>query len=186
MPGPLDLHNLALGLLGLCEDALNTIPVLTSEVPALEGVQERSYVSPGLPVWDCPDMLTVHIAPLNEEDTTPSGLDSGRRAARFARINEVTLIATSLRCVPTASQSSTGDITLPDPLDLQAAAKQINTDGWALWNHLFNGVHAEELLTLCDKVFFDAITPVIPSGGSAGWAVTARATLGGYTELFGS
>lgn len=186
MADPSDLHDLAQGFLDLCEQALDTIPVLTTETPALVGAPDRKYVSPGPPVWDCPEMLVVHVAPLNEADTTPGGLDAGRRAARYARINHVSLIGTALRCVPTVDQSASGAITLPDPFDLNLAAKQINADGWALWNHLFNAVHAEELLTLCDEVVFVAITPVIPSGGSAGWAVTARASLGGYQELFGS
>ena len=186
MASPADLHNLAQAYLQVCIDALDTIPVLTSETPALLGAPARTYVSPGPPVWDCPEMLVVHVAPVNEADTTPGGLDAGRRAARFARINQVALIGTALRCVPTGAQSSTGTYSPPDVLELNEAAKQINADGWALWNHLFNAVHAEQLLTLCDEVVFTAITPVIPSGGSAGWAVTARASLGGYEELLGS
>lgn len=186
MAGPSDLHDLALGYLGVCTDALDTIPVLTSEVPALLGAQDIRLISPGPPVWDCPEMLIVHVAPLNEADTTPGGLDAGRRAARFARINQVSLIATSLRCIPTVEQSPSGSVTLPSAEEKTASAKQINADGWALWNHLFNAVHAEELLTLCDEVQMVGIIPVIPSGGSAGWAVTARASLGGYQELLGS
>lgn len=186
MAGPADLHNLAQAYLDVCTDALDTIPVLTSEVPALVGAQEIRHVSPGPPVWDCPEMLIVHVAPLNEADTTPGGLDAGRRAARYARINHVSLVATSLRCIPTVEQSASGAINLPTSEEKTAAAKQINADGWALWNHLFNAVHAEELLTLCDEVVMVGIIPVIPSGGSAGWAVTARASLGGYQELLGS
>lgn len=181
MPGPLDLADLAETFLQLCVDALNTLPA-----QGLQGAQDRRYVSPGLPVWDCPDMLVVHVQPVVEADTTPGGLDAGRRSARFARINHVGLIATSLRCIPTGSENNVGTWVPPDPVELGAAARQLNADAWALWNHLFNAVHAEGLLTLCDEVFWDAITPVIPSGGAAGWLVTARASLGGYTELFGS
>ena len=186
MASPADLHNLALAYLSVCADALNTIPLLTSETPALLGAPVRSYVSPGLPVFDCPEMLVVQVAPINEGDTTPGGLDAGRRAARFARINQVALIGTAIRCVPTGVESNTGSYSPPDVTELELAAKQINADGWALWNHLFNAVHAEQLLTLCDEVTFVGITPVIPSGGSAGWSVTARASLGGYEELLGS
>jgi hypothetical protein len=123
---------------------------------------------------------------MSEADTTPGGLDAGRRSARFARINHPSFIATITRCVPTGFESQTGTFTPPSPVDLTLAARQINADGWALWNHLFNAVQAGRLLTLCDEVFWDAIIPVVPAGGCAGWTVTMRASLPGYTELLGS
>lgn len=179
------LHQFALEFLAECVEALDSIPIL---VPGqgLIGAPERRFVSPGLPVWDCCEQLAVHAAPMNEADTTPSGLDAGRRSARFARINHPSFIATITRCVPTAEMSSSGSVKLPGTVDLTMAARQINADGWALWNRLFNAVYAGRLLTLCDEVFWDAIIPVVPAGGCAGWTVTMRASLPGYTELLGS
>lgn len=185
MSSPDALHAFALEFLGECVDILNTIPTL---VPGqgLLGAPERYFVSPGLPAWDCCEQLAVHAAPMAEADTTPSGLDAGRRSARFARINHPSFVATITRCVPTGELTAGGTVKLPESVDLTMAARQINADGWALWNGLFNRVYAGRLLTLCDEVFWDAIIPVVPAGGCAGWTVTMRASLGGYPETLGT
>jgi hypothetical protein len=182
---PDDLHILATAFLAECVDALDSIPTL---VPGqgLIGAPERRFVSPGLPVWDCCEQLAVHASPMSEADTTPSGLDAGRRSARQARINHASFIATITRCVPTGELTTAGEIVVPEAVDLSLAARQINNDGWALWNRLFNAVYAGRLLTLCDEVFWDGIIPVVPAGGCAGWTVSMRASLGGYPEILGT
>ena len=185
MASPDDLHLFATTFLNECASALDSIPTL---VPGqgLLGAPERQFVSPGLPVWDCCEQLAVHATPMTEADTTPGGLDAGRRSARQARINHASYVATITRCVPTGELSAGGTYTAPDTVDLTLAARQINADGWALWNRLFNAVYAGRLLTLCDEVFWDAIIPVVPAGGCAGWTVTMRASLPGYAEMLGT
>jgi hypothetical protein len=70
----------------------------------------------------------------------------------------------------------------PDPLDLDASADQINADGWALWNHLFNMVRADLLFTLCGEVFWDGLRSITPSGGCGGYVLQLRVELDGYEE----
>ena len=94
--GPEDLHDLAEELLAACVESLDTIPTFA---PALGGAPERSFISPGLPVWDCCEQLTVHTEFVIENDTSPGGLATGRRAVH-GRINLVGLVASLTRCIP--------------------------------------------------------------------------------------
>ena len=188
MPGPGDLHVLALAFLLDVADALDTIP---DDDPTLEGAPLRQFISPGVPVndfvgRDCCSQIAVWALPTVEADTAPGGLDAGKRAGRHAWINHVGLSAAVSRCIPMGESGSLELFTPPSADVLTEAARQHNADGWALWNHLHNAVHAEHLLTLCDEVAFDGITPAIPAGGCSGWVVAIRANLGGYTETIGS
>ena len=182
MAGPGDLHELALELLNVCIESLDTIPDFE---PDLSGAPERAFVSPGQPVLDCCDQLTVHVQQIGDADTTPGGLNAGQRA-RFGKINHVTMIVTSTRCITTGGENRAGTIEIPSAEDLEADARQLDADAWALWNHAFNMTRAEEFRTLCSEVFFDGILAIQPSGGCAGWTVTIRVALDGYEETLGS
>ena len=102
---------------------------------------------------------------------------------RLARINHVTFLGRSTRCIPTGTDSQLGAYTPPTPEDLDVAGEQLHADAWALWNHLFE---VEREVAGCSEIFFDALTAVVPSGGCAGWTVTIRAQLDGYDESIGS
>ncbi len=180
MAGPGDLHAFAEGFLDFCVESLDTIPTFM-DTAGLLGAPDRRFVSPGIPVWDCCEQLAVHVPLMNEADTTPGGLDAGRRTNR-GYINSITFMATVTRCIPTMNND--GDP--PSPAALDASAEQINADGWALWNHLHNLKASAQLLTLCDEMFFDGILAAAPAGGCGGWTVTVRAAIGGYEELLGS
>ena len=182
MAGPGDLHDLAIALLDVCIESLDTIPDFE---PQLDGAPERAFVSPGQPVFDCCDQLTVHVQTIGDADTTPGGLNAGRRPSR-AKINHVTMIVTSTRCITTGGETRSGGLEIPSADALQADAEQLDADAWALWNHAFNMTRAEEFRTLCSEVFFDGINSIVPSGGCAGWTVTVRVALDGYAETFGS
>lgn len=171
MAGPGDLHALAVEVLEAASDALDTIP---THEPHLNGAPERQFISPGLPVHDCCDQLAVYVSPqIAEADTTPGGLAAGKRHV-LGRINHVQASIAITRCIPT-------DLTPPTD-DLTAAAEQLNADAWVLWNHLYNLIRSGELLTLCQEVFFEGMTPIPPSGGCAGWLALLRIELGGYSE----
>jgi hypothetical protein len=182
---PEDLQALAEEFLSVCADALDTIPTYA---PALGGAPERTFVSPGVPVFDwvqpafdgvgCCDQLAVHVESVSDAPTAPGGLAAGQKKAK---ITHVTLIATVTRCVPMSINGMA-----PDPADLEDASAQINADGWALWNHIFNLMLAGEFLTLCTERFFDGMRAIRPSGGCGGWLLTVRAQLDGYEELPGS
>jgi len=182
LPGPLDAHYLALAFLDDVAASLDSIPDYD---PTLEGAPERQFVSPGISVddfvgRDCCSQIAVWITPLTEAGTSPGGLDDGKRASRFAWINQVSLTARVTRCFPTSSVSTAGIYTPPTADELTEAAKQHDADAWALWNYLHSAVHKEHLLEHCDEVFFDNITAIVPSGGCGGWVVSVRAALGGY------
>lgn len=188
MAGPGDLHDLAEAVLDEAVEALDSIPDFD---PTLEGAPERYFVSPGIPVADfvgrdCCSQIAVWVTPTTEGDTTPAGPDAGMRSSRFAWINYVGLNIAASRCIPTGDSSAVGIYTPPSAAVLTEASRQLNADGWALWNHMHNAVHAERILAHCDQVFIDGITAAIPSGGCAGWLLTMRAALGGYSENLGS
>lgn len=174
--GPPDLHGLAVDLLAAMVEALDTIPAYE---PTLVGAPDRAFVSPGTPVFDCCDQVAIHPPFISFGDTSPAGLAAGKRHI-FGAINHVTLLGTATRCIPSIDDLGRS----PSTTALQEAARQLNADAWALHNHLYNLQSSGLLLSLCDEVFFDGISAVQPSGGCAGWTVTVRAYLDGYTETF--
>jgi hypothetical protein len=183
--GPDDLYLIAQAYLDDCAEALDTIPDF---IPELEGAPERQFLSPGMPVADfvgrdCCTQLVVRVDPIGELDTTPGGLDAGRRAVREAWKNSVTMVAHIFRCIPTGTSSATAVFVPPSADALTTSARQHYADAWALWNHLHNLVRAEHLVSLCDEVFFDGLIPMIPAGGCAGWTAVIRVGLEGYEEL---
>lgn len=169
--GPSDLFALAQEFLTACEDSLDTIPTLA---PGLVGSPERAFVSPGQSADDCCPQLTVWPGPVVEK---PIGILPDQDCP--ARVNIVQLTARVLRCVPVTDQPA-------DVLDLEAAAEQIDADGWALWNHLYNLRCAGAFSTLCDSVTWVSLVPIVPSGGCGGWVLTAQVELDGYPETIAS
>jgi hypothetical protein len=173
MAGPTDLHAAALELLNASVEALDTIPTYDA---TLDGAPDRAFVASGTPAIDCCDQLTVNVSQVQSAPLAPGGLATGRQIA--AKINHVFLIVTITRCYPMPDDQGTP----PSPDDIQAAAEQLNADGWALWNHLYNLWRADQLFTLCDEVFWDALRPLGPAGGCAGWVLGIHISLDGYEE----
>lgn len=171
--GPLDLHALAEELLAASVEALDTIPTFA---PGLGGAPERSFISPGLPVFDCCEMLTVHNVPITEDDTSTIALGAGKRVAR---INLVTLVVSAVRCIPVATDPED----LPTPEQMSGAAEQLNADAWSLWNHLWHLWKDASLFTRCGQVFWDGLLPINPEGGCAGSTVNFRVSLDGYDDV---
>lgn len=177
MPDPRDLWAAADELLIASVASLNTIPVAD---PTLLGAQDRAFVDFGLSSLDCCDQLTVLVAqalsaPVPGRST--SGLQAGR-ASESMRLTHVYFLVTSTRCVP----NQENDGTPPSVAELEASSAQLDADGWALWNHLYNLRMAGQLFTFCDEVFFDSMRPLGPSGGCAGWVLQIHISLDGYQE----
>lgn len=160
--GPEDLFAIAQELLDASVDALDTL------APGLAGAPERNFVSPGQPALDCCDQLTVHVASVVE---SPAGQTDTHKEG--ARKNIVTFVVTATRC---------HDITVIPPAveTLSAVAEQMDADGWALWNHLWNLMRSGELFTLCGPVSWNGLRALIPSGGCGGWTLTISAEVEGY------
>ena len=175
MAGPGALWFLAEELLDAAVDSLDTIPLFDA---TLDGAPERRLVTAGAPVLDCCDQLAVDVVQVLDAATGPGGLSTGRKIA--AKINHVYLTTTITRCFP--MPDSKGD---PPPIaEIEAASRQIDADGWALWNHLYNLWRGDQLFTLCGEVFWDSLRPLGPSGGCAGWTLAIHVSLSGYEETF--
>jgi len=168
--GPEDLQALLQEFLDACIDALDTVPDFA---PGLGGAPERRYISPGQSADDCCPQLTVWAQSVIESPRTP-GAATGKSAIT-GQINTINVIARIIRCVETK-----GD---PPPVaSLAASAEQINADGWALWNSLYNDVRAGTLFSMCSEVFWDGLRSITPSGGCGGWVLSLRVELDGYQE----
>lgn len=165
--GPDDLFALCQEFLAACQDALDTIPSLA---PGLGGSPERAFVSPGLPSFDCCDQLAVHAAAVFSDPLQP--------LKNQERRNMVTLVAHATRCIPVIDSSGN----IPSAADMEAAAEQIDADGWALWNHLFNLIRAGSIFSLCRVVLWDGLRSINPQGGCGGWVLTLRLEYDGYDE----
>jgi hypothetical protein len=168
--GPEDLFALAQEFLDACIEALDTIPTFA---PGLGGAPERSFVSPGLPAFDCCDQLTVHVSGVTDGPNSPANF-SGRSASSM-KVNTVGLVATATRCLPSEGEP-------PSAVDLSASAEQVDADGWALWNHIYNLIRADQLFTLCGEVFWDGLRSINPQGGCGGFTLNLRVELEGYEE----
>lgn len=168
--GPEDLQALCQEFLDACVEALDTIPVFA---PGLGGAPERSYISPGQSADDCCPQLTVWSGGIQPSPRSPGNF-TGKSAGQ-GQIIAVPLTARIIRCVETK-----GD---PPPMDaLQDAAEQINADGFALWNHVFNLVRAGQLFTVCGEVFWQGLRSIVPSGGCGGYTLSLLVEIDGYQE----
>lgn len=170
-----DLHAAAQALLLACIDALDQ--------ETDEGSPERRFVSPGVPPWDCPEQLTVHVGgPYIAETNAGRGgpLTPGHRIADAGVLTLVQMTVTILRCLPTVT--SEGDvIEFPAPADLDAAAAVVNRDLWAIWNFLVDRKRTGELFGGdCREFSLDPASSIGSQGGAGGWQIPVRVHLGGY------
>lgn len=164
--GPEDLRDLPYEFLDACIDALDTIPAF---VPGSVGSPARTFVSPGKPAYDCdcPDgQLTVHVLSINE-----------RFGEKHIRVNDVTMVATILRCIPMREGGP------PDTTVMEASADQINMDRWALWNHIYNMVKECDLFDKCCGVRWNGLQSIDAQGGCGGSILSITVCLDGYEEV---
>ena len=163
--GPGDLYALCEELLAASAAALDTIPTFD---PALAGAPDRTFVSPGQPALDCCDQLAVHAQRVNEQP--PGAQDTHKMGARK---NVVEFVVTITRCHNVE--------TLPPPTTvLDEVAEQMNADGFALWNHLWNMIRSGDLFTLCGPVIWGGLRALTPQGGCGGWVLSVTAEVEGY------
>lgn len=166
---PGDLLILAEEFLAACEDALNTIPTFDA---TLDGAPVRSFIAPGRPAADCCPQLTVHTLGITDDQL---GAFIPGRSAMTTRQNQVTLVMTLFRCAPT-------DSVVPAVSELTAASTQVNADGWALWNHLYNMVREGLLFSRCAEAKWGTLQSLTPEGQCVGWVWPVDVALDGYEE----
>ena len=172
-----DLQTLCDEVLAAATFALDSIPGFA---PGLEGAPERTFVSAGQPAFDCCPQLSVNAYRTTEGITSPFGLGAGTRHRQNFRVNHVGVDVWSARCAATGQNGQP-----PTVAAITAVAEQVNADGWALWNTLWNvnrGGSSDPIVSLCNEWFMDALIPLQPSGGCAGWRLSIRAELAGYGD----
>lgn len=161
-----DLYDQAEALLDACRTLLGV------------RTPEDSYLSPGLPAFNCCPQLTVHVQNASEAAIGPvAGLDAAHRYAT-ARLNMIAYVVTILRCydqplngsAPTAAQSAT-------------ATAEVLADLWILWNGLNHLMNDGVLFRDCGERLFEASQAIDPQGACAGWLLFIRVSLPGYDPL---
>lgn len=178
--GPDDLHQIALDLLDACIGSLDEIPTLLPG-EGLSGAPERAFISPGEPVWDCCEMLVVHSPLITRELTSPISPSpvSGTQHRTGAWMNIVGLTVTIGRCLPEGELKGTQYVP-PTTDEMQAAARQINADGWALYNGISNRLYQGLLSEKCSGWKWGGVNSATPMGGCGGWTINFQAQLDGY------
>lgn len=176
--GPTDLDDACQALLAVAVTTLDTIPTFD---PALLGSPAKSFVSPGVPVWDCCEMLVVHVAGIAQQFTRPTSPPAavGMRHKYGAWLWEAALVLTLGRCIPEGELVGK-TYNPPTATELDAAAAQINADGWALANGIANALNEGELHEKCSGWKWDGVNAATPMGGCGGWTINFRVTVDGY------
>lgn len=173
MSEPGDLYADAQELLAASAASLDTIPGFD---PTLNGAPTRQLIAFAQPVLDCCEQLAVSVVQVQDAPTA-TGLPAGRQVA--AKLNHVFLAVTISRCYPVADNKGNP----PSVADIQEHTRQLDADGWALWNHLYCLWTSGDLFTFCGEVFWDSLRPLGPSGGCAGWVLGIHKTLDGYCDV---
>jgi hypothetical protein len=160
------LYELAGLFLDVCEDALST---------TVGGTPTRSYVAPARPAFDCCPFLSVHVANITEETTSPVAppAATGRRT-EFGRLNLVGLVATIVRCAPEVDEQGLGIVS-----SIESVAQTVQQDAWALWCGLAHAIQCEEFSDLCSVVHVDRGVSIPEQGGCVGWEFQIRVQLEG-------
>ena len=123
-------------LYDLAVDLLDAVVAAMATTDA--GAPTRSYVSLGEPAFgpEACDQAAVQVQGLTEGQTSPSIPPeiTGQRS-RYGRINEATMVAYAVRCVPVSDGNN--QIYAPLTVDeLNGMAQQAYQDGWAIWNYV--------------------------------------------------
>lgn len=169
---PLDLFDAADELLGAAATALAT----TSG-----GSPGSRYVSAGQPVYDCCDLLTVHMQESNELSMREAGRQEMPRL--LPAVPMVTLVVTSLRCYPIVEGGVT--IGVPAAEAMHKASRLIYEDGWTLLNYLRALARADGLFAdrPCRPLVIGPLRPAPTQGGCGGSIVLVQVEVDGYAPV---
>lgn len=153
--------------------SLNLIPTMPGSED-LAGAPDRAYLTPGVPVDDCCEQLTVYVDPVGQLDTARAA-----RVSKFAWINMASFTITTGRCLPGSNFEGVTYVA-PTPEAMSASARQLNADGMALWNGMRNAYRDGLILAGCELVRFRPLVARNPSGGCGGWTLVVEAQVDGY------
>lgn len=138
-----------------------------------EGTPSQVFQSPASPADDCCPSLIVWVDNLSEANTSPGGIDAGRRTA-YGRVNLATVVIRVMRCAPAVS--NTGAVL---PAANEAVAAQVNEDAWILWNALYWAVQNGDFLDTCSNVYWESSRYEPEMGGCVGWEFYVSAEIEG-------
>lgn len=160
-------------LLLIAEDAVAT---------TIGGAIDRSYVAPSEPAFDCCPFLAVTVPTISEGFTAsgPGGLSGGHRGVAGA-VNLIGFAILAVRCGPRMDGQN-----LPTVAEIERAAREVQEDGWALWNAVREAIRDDRFEGLCREVFFDGGSAITEQGGCVGWTFSLRASLDGIPGTEGS
>ena len=174
------LHALASNLLAACETAL---------LEACTGNPQpnRVYVSHGQPAVDgCENTNGQLSVWLKSISSRPLG--TGGRSVPGANQCQILPVAQFgvqlFRCVPVPNDRGVP----PTDLALDESAADLLLDAWALYTHIIAERAAGDLVVglSCDGVGVGNLTPIAPSGGTAGWEFTIEIALNDAGPCAGS
>lgn len=158
-------------LYGVAADLLsNALSGLTEACTGHEE-PERSYVAHGVPVVDgCENthgQLTVHLSKIGTRPVSPKmsrGAPGGTQCLIFPTAH---FLVQLFRCVPVPNDRGVP----PTPEAMEESAAGLLIDAWALYTHFIAERAAGTLIdgVACDGVGIGDMTPIAPSGGTAGW-----------------
>jgi len=139
------------------------------------------YVSAGPPAIDCCDQLTVHVqlhVQVAMREAGSQAIPQSRPAVQMA-----TFVVTAMRCYPIVEGGV--QLRVPDGQKLDAAARVVYLDGWALWNGVRTLIRTDRLFPgrWCRSVDTGPMTPMPTQGGCAGWQLPVLAEVDGYSPL---
>lgn len=146
------------------------------------GAPDRAFIAPDVPVFEtyC-SQAAVYVPSLTEETTGPLS-PSGQVGQRFhrGRVNLIGMVGYAVRC---ADISEGNQQVYQPPFDatLNAQAKAVYEDGWAIWNYITALLRADLLFRgPCGITHFDQGKPITTAGGKIGWQFAIRVELDGY------
>lgn len=146
------------------------------------GAPDRAFVAPDQPVFETQcAQAAVYIPSLTEGGTGPAGPPEqiGQRFHR-GRVNLVGMRGYAIRCAAISENNQAPYEPLLDTT-LDAQAKAVYEDGWAVWNYLNAALNANLVFGgQCGIVHFDPASPYAEEGGLMGWQFPIRVELTGY------
>ena len=168
-------------LYDLAVDLLDAVVAAMATTDA--GAPTRSYVSLGEPAFgpEACDQAAVQVQGLTEGQTFPTIPPeiTGQRS-RYGRINEATMIAYAVRCVPVSDGNNQIYAPLTDA-ELNGMAQQAYEDGWAIWNYVNYAIRNGTLFGgPCGITHFAGGTSYTPEAGLGGWRFQCRVALDGF------
>ena len=143
------------------------------------GTIDRQYRDHELPSNDCAQIV-VTLGPVTMRAVARNTELSSAHAHAMGWLTLVTFKIYVVRdCVPVTSDDGRS---APTPAQKNAMQAILAQDMWALWNIIPLRMESGDLFGgRCAELFMDQAVPMPQSGMTAGWTITMRAGMPGFT-----